>query len=261
MSTRYREFPPPPALCPFVECFWVRSPQPARSRAVGEGPVAGGAAGTQSVLPDGCIDIIIDLHERRSAKRVVVVGTMTRPLVVSNRRARNLVAVRFRPGGAARFFPGSMKELTDDWVPLEDLWKREELAPYFGEEAMPRAQLYSLQDLLVARLADAGEVEPRIAAACQLIRRCQGTIAVARLSEALGISRQHLKRLFERHVGVNVKFFSRVVRLQALLRQLERPGAPDWARLAVEAGFFDQSHLITDFRELTGLTPTRFLAR
>ena len=63
---------------------------------------------------------------------------------------------------------------------------------------------------------------------------------------------------------MGVKVFSRIIRLRHVLRALERVSSErcrvDWARLAVDEGYFDQAHFVRDFRALTGLTPERFLA-
>jgi AraC-like DNA-binding protein len=96
------------------------------------------------------------------------------------------------------------------------------------------------------------------------IESSQGRIAVEALSGEIGLSRQHLTRLFERHVGVGVKFFARVVRVQSILRRLARKDRdalrPGWAEVALDYGFFDQAHFGLDFKALTGLTPKAYLS-
>ena len=62
-------------------------------------------------------------------------------------------------------------------------------------------------------------------------------------------------RRFEQAVGLTPKRFARVLRLGALLPQLVRCGPRDWAQIAAGAGYFDQSHLIRDFRQLAGMAP------
>jgi len=49
--------------------------------------------------------------------------------------------------------------------------------------------------------------------------------------------------------------------MHGCLRALRRRPAPDWADLALEGGFYDQSHLVNEFRALCGVTPTEFLGR
>jgi AraC-like DNA-binding protein len=57
-------------------------------------------------------------------------------------------------------------------------------------------------------------------------------------------------------VGVPPKTFARVVRLQRLLEALRSARDPHWSALATWAGYYDQSHLVAEFKELTGVTPS-----
>jgi AraC-like DNA-binding protein len=52
--------------------------------------------------------------------------------------------------------------------------------------------------------------------------------------------------------------FSRIVRLKAALKRARRAPVKDWALFALESGYYDQAHFISDFKDLTGVTPTNF---
>lgn len=69
---------------------------------------------------------------------------------------------------------------------------------------------------------------------------------------------RQLERIFECQVGLSPKLFARVARLRLALELSARTTVPDWSSIAVDAGYFDQSHLIRDFRSLTGETPAGF---
>ncbi len=75
----------------------------------------------------------------------------------------------------------------------------------------------------------------------------------------LGVTARHLRRAFTESVGIGPKEFARTVRLQRAVRRAAT--SKDWARIAVDAGYYDQAHLIADFRQLVGLTPGAFLKR
>ena len=81
------------------------------------------------------------------------------------------------------------------------------------------------------------------------------------LAARLGVGRRALERMFREEVGLSPKLFVRIERLQRVLASLEH-AAPDarWAELALRHGYFDQSHLIRDFRLLAGTTPERHVA-
>jgi methylphosphotriester-DNA--protein-cysteine methyltransferase len=68
-----------------------------------------------------------------------------------------------------------------------------------------------------------------------------------------------LNDLFHRQYGLGPKRFGSVIRFQALLTRLEKENEHDWTQLALDHGFYDQSHMVNTFREMTGLSPTRYM--
>ena len=80
------------------------------------------------------------------------------------------------------------------------------------------------------------------------------------LAPALGVTRQHLARAFARHVGVPPKMFARVARVRRALATARVATSVDWAALALDVGYYDQAHLAGEVRELTGRTPSEWLA-
>ena len=84
---------------------------------------------------------------------------------------------------------------------------------------------------------------------------------VGEVASALGVGERRLQQLFASHVGVSPRGWGRLTRLHACVRALRGQPEPHWAQLATELGFSDQSHLIHEFRALTGLTPGAFVAR
>jgi AraC-like DNA-binding protein len=233
----YRELTPPPALRRHVDRLW--------SRTATDG---GAAASPALILPDGCIDVLVDL--RTGAARVV--GTMTRAVQYSLPPDTSLVAVRFRPGAASAFLRVNAAELTDRVVGVEELGLRWLARAGFGGMPVPRA-LADLERRLLARI---GAVSTD-AAVLRATRRLYGEHPprIAELARELGQSRQHLRRSFREHVGVSPKQFDRVARLQRALDHLQSGRAPSLALAAVQLGYCDQAHMSNDFRELGGITP------
>jgi methylphosphotriester-DNA--protein-cysteine methyltransferase len=68
-------------------------------------------------------------------------------------------------------------------------------------------------------------------------------------------------RLFRRHVGMGPKQFARVVRMQRLRSRIKGVARPNWPSAALEAGYYDQAHMIAECRSLTGVTPTELARR
>jgi AraC-like DNA-binding protein len=224
----YTEIRPTDALAPWVECFWTR-----RDDAPSTAPAR--------VLPDGCADLVFDLTQGDAD----VVGTMTRPLLLEPGAPAEFLGVRFRPGRAAAFLRIPLAEITDARVPLGDIWK-----DWDG-----RIGIASLEQELLRRLDP--DRDRRVDAA--VARIASGAARIEDVANEIGISRQHLARQFLHHVGVPPKTFARVVRFRRLVEALEdRQSCLSWADMALEHGYYDQSHLIAEFRELAGATPNAF---
>jgi AraC-like DNA-binding protein len=80
------------------------------------------------------------------------------------------------------------------------------------------------------------------------------------LAAESGLSRQHLTRRFRESVGVGPKFFSRVARFHALFHRLYKDASRNWVGAALDLGYYDQAHMISDFREFTGRTPLEYFS-
>jgi AraC-like DNA-binding protein len=238
----YREVEPHPALQPFVDRLWMRDGL--------AGPGGGESAETARILPDGCIDLLLSLDGGPG----VAVGTMTRASEVEVRPGHRVVAVRFRPAGAAPFLRVAAHELTDRRVRLDDLG-----LPWLRDRPLdPRlscvAALATLERALLARLPAVSAPERRVAAAVRALFG-EAPPAVEPLARDLGISRQHLGRAFRDQVGVGPKLLARIARVQRAVRCLQGGQLSSLAQAAAAAGYFDEAHMDRDFRELVGVTP------
>lgn len=258
-ANRYTEYAPCAALRPYVECFWSSSTAG-----------AGQANRFHRVLPDGCMDIIFNFGEvwsdrappRNGANREgsYVVGTMTRPLLVGLGNRAEFLGVRFRPGKALAFLRLSADELTDRSTALDNLWGRtgKTLEARLAELPSLQRKIAELEQELLRRLALDGKQDPCVEAAVAFILRQRGTPSVQAVCAQAGISRQHLARKFAHHVGISPKLFCRVVRFQNIVEQLRGSGPVGWSATALELGFYDQAHMISDFKELAGLSPGQY---
>jgi AraC-like DNA-binding protein len=225
------EIPPSPDLATYVDRYWWSDES---------------VFAAVRVLPDGCADIVVD-----QSGRAFAIGTMTRPLMVEGRESAGFFGIRFRPGRAAAMFRAPLALITDARVPLSDLTKG---FPSLGERAQER--IGRIEDVLRSLLANA-RPDARVDAAVEAIIRSGGRASMESIATAAGVSRQHLARSFAHHVGVSPKTFARIMRFRRALA-LARSGQESWADVALELGYFDQSHLIAEFREFAGETPVPF---
>jgi len=131
------------------------------------------------------------------------------------------------------------------------------------------------EQLAAARDADAAVVSLKASIAERLEpRACSNTSArlvqsaarrlqshnVASVAKDLGVSERHLRRVFHEMVGLSPKAIFKLMRFQRALRAAQGGRNRAWSDIAVGAGYYDQAHLIADFRSIAGATPREFLA-
>jgi AraC-like DNA-binding protein len=177
---------------------------------------------------------------------VLVMGPRTRARYPAPKELP--VCVRWRLGaGAARALVGtSPDELVDQVVPLGELWGRD-ADPFAGPASPDR-----LTAALAAR-AQAARADALVRQASVELSRPQ--VRVAATARRMGVSERHLREVFTAAVGLSPKQFARLTRLRRILPDM-RSGS--LARLAGEAGYYDQSHMTAQFREFMHVTPRAF---
>jgi AraC-like DNA-binding protein len=239
VETPYTEIAPPVDLARYIDRLWLRT------------TVRGAPGRVHRVLPDGCVDIIVDADRGAAA----LVGTMTRALEIPD-GPTNLVAVRFKPGTAAVLTGFALAELTDRRADVAELGIADALAGRVSDAWTPEARVAAIVTWLRGRLGGAPPPDPAIGHAVAWLSSGARVDEVAR---EVGVSRQYLARGFRREVGVTPKQLARIARMQRAAIAIGRRGR-DLARLAVELGYFDQAHLANDLRALVGVTPATLAA-
>jgi methylphosphotriester-DNA--protein-cysteine methyltransferase len=125
----------------------------------------------------------------------------------------------------------------------------------------PAERFALLEDFLLGQRS-AGEPAPDfVREAAARIEAAHGSLPVARLYQDVGVSRKHLSVSFGRYVGMPPKAYARIRRFLWTLERLRETSEPDWSRLAGDAGYSDQSHLVRDFRRVGAASPTEYLRR
>jgi AraC-like DNA-binding protein len=254
---KYVEARPGPALTPFIECLWMASDRIRRS-----------PRESQRILPDGCPELIVHLADRFSRLRggrwvpqpqAFLAGTLTHPWVVrAGRRVRTL-GIRFRPGATPRVLPVRMDRATDLETSLARLvgpGRSTRLVADLRAARTTKASFDAAEGWLVEGLK--GETRDSVShRSVKAILKARGQIRIAEVAERCGATARQLERAFARDLGIRPKLFARIVRLNAFLERLGEAERDRTVDLALDAGYFDQAHLLLDFRSLTGRPPAR----
>lgn len=252
-------------LKPWIEVLWYAQ-APAQSYA------------RERLLPSGTAELIVNLREDETRiydadtgiavdrhPAALLCGPHGRPFAIDTDIPIRIYGVHFRGGGAWPFFGIPLGELTDRHVALGDLWTEaaaRELRGRLAAVADPGIGLAFLEQYLERRL-DRSPVSrhPAVAALLGALAADPAVVRIGTVAEQAGLSENRLRTLFERQVGLTPKRFARVRRFQRVLTDIEHQPSVDWSAVAADGGYFDQSHLIQEFRRFTTLTPSAYLER
>ncbi|MDB4989958.1 MAG: Transcriptional regulator, AraC family protein [Myxococcaceae bacterium] len=210
-------------------------------------------------LPDGRLELVVrfDAHETS----VHVVGTRTVALRKRTTPAERFLTLRFKVAGAYPFLGLPVCELTDQMVPLEQLWRTavDGLVHELTQARSDEERVAALQRALAARAREAC-FEPASAGtvrrAVRLVHAASELPTVSALANILGASTRQLRRSFDDTLGVRPKQYLRIVRFQRALSAARRAPELNWSAVARLAGYCDQAHLSEEFQALAGSRPT-----
>ena len=234
----------------------------------------------ERLLPDGAVEIIVDLtdepkklYDREDFSRAVdfrrawISGMRRDWIVIEAAPGSSMVVIRFRPGGAHPFLGFAVEGITDTVDQLEAVLSSagSSLRDRILEAATIEAKMAAVESWLLERAGCDLHAHPVIEYLTERLF-CPAGIRIADVVDEVGYSQRHVLGLFRRWVGLSPKQYSRIRRFQQVLAAVSAEGAegaasntglpePDWADLAVAHGYFDQSHLVRDFRQFSGLTP------
>jgi AraC-like DNA-binding protein len=236
---------PAPPLSNFVALLWLSegNQQPHKK---------------ERLLPNGSMELVVNLTARES----VVVGAHSRFFVIDTAEPQSIIGAHFRAGGAFPFFGLPAGELHNTLVSLEDLWGAEAavtLRDRLLEAATPRAMFQVLKEALTARASRRLERHPAVDYALREFHAGPHKRTIAEVTGQIGLSPKRFIERFTGEVGLTPKLFCRIRRFQRVVRLVQNAQPVDWAGVAADCGYFDQSHFIHDFHAFSGLNPATYL--
>ncbi len=251
---QYTEHAAPPPLDGLIRCFWF-----VRGQA--------GDGAPQPVVADGRLEIVLHLADpfcRCAADgstevqgRVLLAGQMTAPLWLRPAGVVDVVGIRFRTAAAASFLRTPLIELTDRVEALADCDRSlaTALTAAAERETAVDARVAALSAVL--RRAWRATPDPLALAAVRAFDRSRAP-NVAELARELVVSPRTLERRVAQSLGLAPAPLRRVLRFRRAFQLLEGCSPGSWGRVAAASGYYDQAHLIREFRRFAGAAPQQF---
>lgn len=190
-------------------------------------------------------------------------GLTSRSVAIRHDGTQHGVRLALTPAGARAIFGVPAGALADELVPLDDLLGTA------GAELVERLRLgptwasrFDALDRLLARIvarrgaAVTGRARPEVAEAWRRLLSTAGRLHLGSLAAELGWSRRHLGAQFRREIGLTPKTVARILRFERAYHLAATDGPVRWADVSATAGYADQAHLVREWREFTGRSPT-----
>ncbi len=259
---KYLEQLPSRQLADHVKCFWSLEDEPDRD-----------CGAPEAVIPDCCIEIVFNLADRfqrywpqhgtEIQPASLVAGQIKNSIFIGPTGRVRLFGIRFHPTGAHRFFDFEMNSLANRIESLDSVWGSSvrQVEERLWSALSFKEQTVVAEMVLRERMRKPTNIAAWLNTAVASISEAHGTRGVRDVARDVDISERGLERRFNRYIGLNPKAFSRIVRFQSFLRAIGSARKPDILDIAYRFGYFDQSHLIRDFHQYSGMSPSAYLTK
>lgn len=232
-----------------------------------------GAGSYEVLLPDGVPQLVITLDDQprfartdpnaqdgfRHLKKSWVNGLLTRPLVYRPEQNASTLTIQFTPQGLGRFLRQPAHELVDN---------------IYEVDVMGQKTVLILRDMLLAQDSAARKISTAESFLYNAFAKSQGkalivdhvvnnpcfaTTPIKAISGQLGCSTKHLIGQFHRAIGVTPKKLQTILKVKQAIALLNAYPGMAMAQVALNCGFYDQSHFIKNFKQIVGITPQAYL--
>lgn len=224
---------------PINKIFFLDAPAPGKRSAC-------------DVLPDGCIDLTFEITNREVTPYLF--GSSTQKYSFQTTIDAKYFGIRFRPGFMPLLDDYKPSDLINSHVQLAHLHLLKSEAEFLGENSSWESKILWSHDF-VQRFVRFSE-NPRIKDLLTYFRQEEGVFDLEETIEKTGYSIRQTQRYFQESIGLGPKMLSRILRMQKALRLLK--SSSSLAGVAVECGYYDQSHMTNDFKKFLGKTPAHY---
>jgi AraC-like DNA-binding protein len=253
----YNEFKPHPYLTPFIECYWAANADkpPFRER--------------ESLVPDGTMELMFNFgdnyaqicnDEKIPVKGSHLIGIRKHALIISQTSHQHIFSVRFRLGGAYAFFNIPSSLTANHFYTIRELLGRDyvELEEQLYEATDYLQRVMIMDQFFLSRINNISAEQVFIAKCTKTLLQ-QPSLKVHELANQFNTNYKNLERKFSQVIGLTPIELLKIKRFNKAILAMYSCRFSSLTEVAYECGFYDQSHFIREFKQLSGLSPRAFL--
>ena len=246
---------PHPCLDHLIEYYWVDKNN----------------SGSFIIFPDGSSSIIfsigssfsvlVDDGSKKTINNDILIGVQKKYFVLNKDINSYLIGVKFKQGEAYHFFKKPMLQFTNKFINLNDVFTVETSA--LGEVLVKAENEDEIRKILnyfffinVESLISESKVVDSV---IQKVKVSSAALLIKDLCESENISNKHLISLFNKKVGLSPKLFYRINKFLKVIEILQNETVINWSQIAYECHYYDQAHLINEFKKFSSLSPNEYL--
>lgn len=210
-----------------------------------------------TIMPHGSVTLVLFYY--KAELHSFLFGPTTKPVKVGDlaNKCSSIFIIEFQPAGFYPFKKITQNELTDRILPfslidapLDSAMRRLYKTSLSVDELLLGFEKELLQSILFTY--------PReLALSIKVMVQMDGVVTSDAIAKKCFYSPRHLNRLFNQYLGMSMKSFSRLVRINKSFRLLnERTNT--LAVICEKLGYYDVSHFVKDFKVVCNITPEEY---
>lgn len=248
----YTEVFPCVTLRPYIRCFWG-TPNPMLKCEIPGRPV----------IPDTCMDIIFDINHTKNVCSGKFYPLDKYPFYspASDSKDKNSIfAIRFYAWSAALFADDSIKNMKNSQINVDHLFYelKKEIEPFLCGDYSFKSKIEATENALLKKL-NPGRLNNNVMNGLFYVIKNNGNMKISDICSYTGVSKKTLERVFNDSMGVPPKTIQSLIRYQLLWQEIYSHKRFDVFDAVLKYGYYDQAHLLNDFKRRHSMTPNEAL--
>ncbi len=259
MNMDYNISKPSVFLSQYVKQYWSM-----------ENCVPTGKEHIQRIVPNGLFELIFYLDNKPQASdpqktisdNIIITGQLKSYHDLKVTGNLSLFAIYFLPHGLSMFLDLPIKELFNHSVPLKLIIKDKvnQLEDDLSSAGTFKQKIVIAENFIISQIQKNEKKYnyDRIRYVINLINQSKGVLKIEDLASKSFLSRKQFERIFSDFIGISPKQFLKIVRFQNAIYEKSKKAELNLTEIAHKCDYFDQSHMINDFKTLSGITPKNY---
>ncbi len=226
-----------------------------------------------TMFPDGSGSIIFNLGKKAGLSDTrgqeveynnnLLLGPFTEPYSLHLEKCDRIIGIKFKQGGLHHLINKHIQPFCNNASILETVINDgiPQLIQMLSDAKKEEEIIKILNKYLFLKVSTKSKYSDIIEFALKELEISESNTNISLICEQLNISNKHLITLFKRMVGLTPKQIDRLNKFNGVLKLIQKPEQLNWSSIAFACNYYDQAHLINEFKSFSGWSPKQYLMR